>query len=81
METKLTLKLNSVVIERAKKYAKDKNTSLSKLIENYLGFLIEPNDDNEVTPLVKSLSGIIDLPGDYDYKNNCKNHLLKKYSE
>lgn len=81
METKLTLKLNSVVIERAKKYAKDKNTSLSKLIENYLGFLIEPNDDNEVTPLVKSLSGIIDLPGDYDYKNNYKNHLLKKYSE
>lgn len=81
METKLTLKLNSVVIERAKKYAKDKNTSLSKLIENYLGFLIEPNDDNEVTPLVKSLSGIIDLPGDYDYKNNYKNHLLKKYTE
>ena len=81
METKLTLKLNSVVIERAKKYAKDKNTSLSKLIENYLGFLIEPNDDNEVTPLVKSLSGIIDFPGDYDYKNNYKNHLLKKYTE
>lgn len=81
METKLTLKLNSVVIERAKKYAKDKNTSLSKLIENYLGFLTEPNDDNEVTPLVKSLSGIIDLPGDYDYKNNYKNHLLKKYTE
>ena len=81
METKLTLKLNSVVIERAKKYAKDKNTSLSKLIENYLGFLIDPKDDSEITPLVKSLSGVIDLPKDYDHKKNYKNHLLKKYAE
>lgn len=81
METKLTLKLNSVVIEQAKKYAKEKNTSLSKLIENYLGFLIDPKDDNEITPLVKSLSGIINLSKDYDYKKSYKNHLLKKYAE
>ena len=33
MDTKLTLKLDNAVIEQAKNYAKDKNTSLSKLIE------------------------------------------------
>ncbi|HUM46664.1 MAG TPA: DUF6364 family protein [Chitinophagales bacterium] len=81
METKLTLKLNRVVIERAKKYAKEKNTSLSRLIENYLGYLVDPNDDHEITPLVKSLSGIIDLPEVYDYKKKYKDHLLKKYSK
>ena len=36
MDTKLTLKLDTAIIELAKSYAKDKNTSLSKLIENYL---------------------------------------------
>jgi len=81
MDTKLTLKLDSYIIERAKTYAKKKNTSLSQLIENYLGFLIEPKDDNEITPLVKSLSGILDLPKDFDYKKSYKNHVLKKYSK
>ena len=81
MDTKLTVKLDSSVIERAKTYAKKKNTSLSKLIENYLGLIIEPNNDNEVTPLVKSLSGVLDLPKDFDHKINHKLYLQKKYSK
>jgi hypothetical protein len=36
MNSKLTLKLNSEVIARAKSYAKKRNTSLSKMIESYL---------------------------------------------
>lgn len=81
MDTKLTLKLERSVIERAKTYAKKKNTSLSQLIENYLGFLVEPSDSNEVTPLVKSLSGILNLPKDFDIKKNYKKHILNKYSK
>ena len=81
MDTKLTVKLDGNIIERAKAYAKEKNTSLSKLIETYLGFLIEPNNENDVTPLVKSLSGVINLPINFDYKKSYKNHLLKKYSK
>lgn len=81
MDTKLTLKLDEHVIERAKVYAKRKNTSLSKLIETYLGFLMEPSEENEVTPLVKSLSGVIDLPKDYNARKSYKKHILKKYSK
>lgn len=81
MDTKLTVKLDGYVIERAKTYAKKKNTSLSKLIETYLGFLIEPSDENEVTPLVKSLSGVVTLPKDFDSKKSYKSHILKKYSK
>jgi len=81
MDTKLTLKLDRSVIERAKTYAKKKNTSLSQLIENYLGFLVDPKDNNEVTPLVKSISGILDLPKDFDYKKSYKKHILNKYSK
>jgi hypothetical protein len=81
MDSKLTLKLNGEIIEQAKTYAKSKNTSLSKLIESYLGLLIEPNEKQEVTPLVKSLSGVIDLPNDFDNKTNYRKHILKKYSK
>lgn len=81
MDTKLTLKLNGEIIEQAKAYAKKKNTSLSKLIESYLGLLLEPNEKQEVTPLVKSLSGVVNLPKDFDNKAAYKKHLLNKYSK
>ena len=81
MDTKLTLKLNGDIIEQAKTYAKKKNTSLSKLIESYLGMLVEPNENQVVTPLVKSLSGVIDLPKDFDSKTNYRKHVLNKYSK
>jgi hypothetical protein len=81
MDTKLTLKLNGDIIEQAKTYAKNKNTSLSKLIESYLGLLIDPNEKKEVTPLVKSLSGVLDLPKDFDNKTNYRKHILNKYSK
>lgn len=81
MDTKLTLKLDNSVIEQAKTYAKKKNTSLSKLIESYLGLLVDPQNVQEVTPLVKSLSGVIDLPKNFDYKKDYKKHLTNKYAK
>jgi hypothetical protein len=81
MDTKLTLKLNGDIIEQAKTYAKTKNTSLSKLIESYLSLLIDPNEKQDITPLVKSLSGIIDLPKDVDHKANYRKHILNKYTK
>jgi hypothetical protein len=82
MDTKLTLKLNESVIEQAKLYAKSKNTSLSQLIETYLSLMVNPKDSNEeVTPLVKSLSGVIKLPKHHDSDKSYKNHILNKYSK
>jgi len=81
MDTKLTLKLDNSIIEQAKSYAKDKNTSLSKLIESYLSKLVAPDDTYEITPLVKSLSGVIDVPKNFDPKKEYKKHLLDKYGK
>lgn len=81
MDTKLTLKLNGEIIEQAKTYARKKNTSLSKLIESYLSLLVDPNEKQEVTPLVKSLSGVIDLPKDFDHKTNYRKHVVNKYAK
>jgi len=82
MDHKLTLKLNGEVIEKAKLYAQKKDTSLSKLIEAYLQFLTNSkNDHDDITPLVKSLSGILDLPKTTNYKDSYKKHLGEKYSK
>lgn len=81
MDTKLTLKLDSSVIENAKVYAKSKNISLSQLIETYLNLLSSPKGSEDITPLVKSLSGVAKLPKGHDYKTGYKKHLVDKYSK
>ena len=82
MDTKLTLQLNKAIIERAKTYAATKKTSLSKLIEAYLDSITakeKQEETKEISPLVKSLSGIITLPEDASHKESYSDHLAKKY--
>lgn len=79
MDTKLTLKLDQNIIEKAKDYAKSHKTSVSRLIENFLQKITSEDEKDEITPLVKSLSGIIDLPADYDHKKDYSAHLANKY--
>ncbi len=80
MDIKLTLKLEQTIIEKAKIYAKSHKTSLSKLIENYLQNITnEKGKEEKITPLVKSLSGIISLPEDFDHKREYGDFLMDKY--
>lgn len=82
MDTKLTLKLEETIIEKAKDYAKNHKTSLSKLIENYLLNITGDNvNDEKITPLVKSLSGVINLPEGFDHKKGYAEFLTGKYSK
>jgi hypothetical protein len=79
MDTKLTLKLDENIIEKAKMFAKTRNTSLSKIIENYLQKITLDQEATKITPVVKSLSGVIDLPKDYDHKKGYTDFLIEKY--
>ncbi len=80
MDTKLTLRLNGNVIERAKIYARNHKISLSKMIESYLDSITKQKDKEiSITPLVESLSGVIDLPSDFDYKKEYGDYLEEKY--
>jgi hypothetical protein len=80
MNTKLTIKLDDEVISRAKKYAKYRKTSLSKMVESYLDTVTKKDfRDIKITPLVKSLSGVVSLPEDLDYKNDYREFLQRKY--
>lgn len=82
MDTKLTLRLNEKVIERAKIYARSHKISLSKMIESYLDSITkqkEKEKKNSITPLVESLTGVIDLPADFDYKKGYREYLEEKH--
>ena len=79
MDAKLTLKLNERIIRQAKLYAKQHNTSLSKMIENYLQAVTTNKTQRiKISPLVKSLTGVIDLEKK-DYKKDYTDFLSQKY--
>ena len=82
MNTKLTLTIEQKIIERAKNYAKEKNRSLSDIIENYLKILTKEEQKKEskkFSPIVESLRGSFKMPKNMDYKKELGKRLEKKY--
>jgi plasmid stability protein len=85
MDTKLTLKLDKNVIEKAKIYAAQQKRSLSDVVENYLKAVtsMEKKDDNDeikISDFVKSIAiDGVNLPEDFNYKKEIQEILSKKY--
>ena len=82
MDTKLTLKLDKTIIERAKVYAANKQLSLSKMIENYLSAVVnEPINtlQEPISPYVRSISTGKKISADLDYKTEYGDYLSDKY--
>ena len=84
MDTKLTLKLDKFVIDKAKDYASSHKRSLSRIVESYLRSLIikkdsNDSDDIEISPFVKSMATGVNIPADFDYKKEYGDYLTQKY--
>lgn len=84
MDTKLTLKFDKQVVEKAKEYASKNNKSLSRIIESYLQLLTskEKTEDAEeivISDFVKGLSIKTNLPADFDYKKEYGDYLNEKH--
>ena len=81
MSTKLTLVLEKEIIEKAKDYAKEKNRSLSNIVENYLKSLIQEKKQevSKMTPRVRSLRGSFNLPENFDYKSELVKAIQEKH--
>ncbi len=84
MDTKLTLKLDKFVIDKAKDYALTHKKSLSRIIESYLRSLVskkdpKDSDDIEISPFVKSMATGVNIPADFDYKKEYGDYLTHKY--
>ena len=65
MSKKLTLRLDEKLIKRAKKYAREKGTSVSQLVANYFQAIDNPTQDTSSTsedklpPITRSLAGAL----------------------
>lgn len=82
MNTKLTLTIEKEVIEIAKEYAKEKGQSLSEMVENYFKFVTVKRislKENQLSPKVRKLRGIIKTDDDLNYKQILTEELSKKY--
>ena len=81
MNSKLTLKLDKKIIEKAKTFAKINNTSLSFLVEGFFERLIEKesNDQAKLSPTVKELAGVLRMKNESDPDVYKEQYLLEKY--
>ncbi len=84
MDAKLTLKLDKLVIDKAKAYAASHKRCLSRMIESYLKSLVdrdvaELDDDIEVSPFIKSMATGVNVPAEFDDKREYGDYLSEKY--
>jgi len=81
--TKLTLSMEPEVVYQAKKIAKEKNISLSKMVENYLRSIsFEGNaasEEFEISDWVKGMVAVDKPTPDFDDKAEYHKHLEEKY--
>lgn len=81
MKNKLTLHLDESLINRAKKRAKQKGTSVSKIVADYFALIDTDKSPTESTlpPITSSLIGILKTEGsdEKDYKKHLEEKYLK----
>ena len=75
MQAKLTLSIDPAVIVRAKRYSKKSGVSISQMVETYLDHVTRPPGNDEKTPVLNALRGILKGADPDAYRK----HLVRKY--
>jgi ABC-type Fe3+ transport system substrate-binding protein len=83
MNTKLTLSIDPEIKKKAKAYAKANNTSISKIVEQYLKQLSDSEERDDswkdfLSPVVRDMVGSLDKDKVID--DERYQYLIKKYS-
>ena len=78
--SKLTLSVDDVVVRRAKRYARTRRTSVSRLVERFLDLLARdpgtgPLDGSGEPPVLRRLRGSLKGVGLTDYRG----YVARKY--
>ena len=77
MQTKLTLRLEQDLIQRAKSFAKAHDKSVSQLVSDYFERLSDNQTGRRKTPIVRSLRGVLK---DYELdQTDYVEYLRKKH--
>ena len=75
-KTKLTVRLPRDLLEGAKRYAKEHDTTLTRLVSEYLRQLSTQDDPLADAPAVRRLSGILSPDASVE---DYRKYLEKKY--
>ena len=73
--SKLTLSIDETVVRSAKRYAKQRGVSVSKLVEAYLQAVAKPSDASADPPILRSLRGVLKNADIEDYRR----YVARKY--
>lgn len=74
-KTKLTIRVESRALERAKEYAATHHTSISKLVSGFLGTLSKETEAKRA-PVLNRLTGVLPADASIDDRDA---YLAKKY--
>jgi hypothetical protein len=74
---KLTLSVDAKVVKVAKRYAAQRGTSVSRLVEEYLAVVSRGGDAGENTPILTRVQGL--LKGRRLNERDYRRHLREKY--
>jgi hypothetical protein len=72
---KLTLSVDQTVVRQAKRYARARGTSISRLVETFLSVLVRPPVRPDDPPMLRQVRGILKA-GDRD---EYRRHLVRKH--
>jgi hypothetical protein len=75
MSSKLTLSVDGRVVERAKRFARRRGTSVSRLVEDYLTLVSRGGDSEDSPPVLGRLRGSLKGIDPAEYRR----HLKKKH--
>jgi len=73
--SKLTLSVDKSIVSRAKRYAKRRGLSVSKMVEAYLAGIADPPVPADAPPILRSVRGFLKHADPQKYRK----HLTEKY--
>ena len=81
--TTLSIPLNEGVVERIQQYAASRQTTVSRIAENFFLLITTPASDKQeiqISPLVQSFSiDNVSVPDDFDYKKTLADVRNEKH--
>jgi hypothetical protein len=83
MSKEITIHLDEETLAQAERIATGQGRSLADLVAAQLQKVVAEHQTNlldiDLSPFVKSLGGMVELPEDYDEKESYTKYLIEKY--
>lgn len=79
MQTKLTLRMDDSVVEKAKRLARKRGTSVSKIFSSYISEAKDDQDFSDIGEITASMIGVMRGAEVDDEKEAHRAHLEGKY--